>query len=178
MLLLPDKMPPQSDDVLNRITNQLSKISETLNATISIESHAKFRYDQEIYQNRSSLSESPSELSKSEIANMAKNLSVQRKNRRKYCNDVDLFGEPAWDILLDLYYAAFMGYNISVKSACIASEVPATTAIRYLDKLEMQGLIARSRCFDDRRMVFVKLTKCAVEQMEKYLLNVYRNWIV
>src|SRR3546814_17468167 len=35
----------------------------------------------------------------------------------------DLFGEPAWDILLALYAAELDGQEISVPSSCIASGV-------------------------------------------------------
>lgn len=56
----------------------------------------------------------------------------------------DLFGEPAWDILLDLYAAALEGRAVTVAEACIASAVPATAASRWLGKLAESGLIRRS----------------------------------
>jgi hypothetical protein len=36
----------------------------------------------------------------------------------------ELFKDPAWDILLDLYVARADGRGISVSSACIASGAP------------------------------------------------------
>ena len=43
-----------------------------------------------------------------------------------------LFGEPAWDILLDLYIAYHEKSAVSVSSVCIAAAVPATTGLRHL----------------------------------------------
>ena len=39
----------------------------------------------------------------------------------------ELFGEPAWDILLDLYIANVENKPVSVSSACIGSAAPPTT---------------------------------------------------
>lgn len=41
----------------------------------------------------------------------------------------DLFADPAWDILLDLAIARAENKQVSVTSLCIASGVPATTAL-------------------------------------------------
>ncbi len=46
-----------------------------------------------------------------------------------------LFGEPAWDILLDLFASEAEHIDVSVSSACLAAGVPATTAHRYLIEL-------------------------------------------
>ena len=45
--------------------------------------------------------------------------------------DADLFGEPAWDILVDLFIHQSRGKRVSVTSSCIASRVPPTTALRF-----------------------------------------------
>lgn len=76
-----------------------------------------------------------------------------------------LFGEPAWDIMLDLYQASLEGRSISVSSACIASAVPATTALRHLKGLEQAGLVERAQDGADARRVFVRLTSEAIEGM-------------
>ena len=54
-----------------------------------------------------------------------------------------LFAEPAWDMLLDLYIAGLECRNISISSACIASAVPQTTALRWIRHLEVHGLVER-----------------------------------
>ncbi len=81
----------------------------------------------------------------------------------------DLFGEPAWDLLLDLFVAREAGRRVSVSSACIAAEVPATTALRWLAVLEKRGLVERRGDPCDRRRVDVVLSDAAYAAMEQWL---------
>lgn len=80
-----------------------------------------------------------------------------------------LFGDPAWDILLDLYVARSEDREISVSSACAAGRVPATTGLRWLDRLEVAGLISRRPAANDRRRVLVELTEEAIPALEQLL---------
>jgi DNA-binding MarR family transcriptional regulator len=79
-----------------------------------------------------------------------------RDLRRRFL-DPELFGEPAWDILLDLYSANLAQKRVAVGSVCIASGVPATTAIRWLAAMEAKGLVRRRPDPSDRRRIFVEL---------------------
>lgn len=83
----------------------------------------------------------------------------------------DLFGEPAWDILLDLFIAREAGRRVSVSSACIAADVPATTALRWLSALEQRGLVERQADPIDGRRVHVGLSEAAVIMMERWLAS-------
>lgn len=69
-----------------------------------------------------------------------------------------LFGEGGWSILLDLFVSHQKGREVSVKSACIASQVPSTTALRYIALLVEQGLITTGEQVEDKRMKLLKLT--------------------
>lgn len=82
------------------------------------------------------------------------------------------FGEPAWDLLLDLYVATHDRKQVSVTAACAASAVPVTTALRWLGQLERQGLVVRLADPTDRRRMLVSLTPRAIELMETYLAQV------
>lgn len=78
-----------------------------------------------------------------------------------------LFGEPGWNILLDLYASHAEGVAISVTSASIASGAPVTTGLRTVRMLEAEGLVARGRAGSDRRRSDLMLTpagRAAVEQ--------------
>ncbi len=88
--------------------------------------------------------------------------------RRRQCLDADLFGEPSWDILLDLYCAQAAGRKISVTSACIASQVPPTTALRWLDELAKRELIVREPDEHDKRRNWVTLSDKARRLMTNY----------
>lgn len=82
----------------------------------------------------------------------------QRRVRDKmFGDDAKLFGEPSWDILLDLY-ARRGGKPVSVSSAAVASRVPATTALRWIATLETRGLVFRKPDVDDLRIRWLELT--------------------
>lgn len=81
----------------------------------------------------------------------------QRRQRERYLG-CGLFADPAWDILLDLFVAEQRGVRISVTSACIASMVPTSTALRWIGLLQRSGLIVRERDRSDRRVAHVRLT--------------------
>src|SRR3546814_4705778 len=55
----------------------------------------------------------------------------QRRMREQYF-PADMFADPAWDMLLDLYAARLDRQPVSVSSLCIAAAVPATTALRWI----------------------------------------------
>lgn len=80
----------------------------------------------------------------------------------------DLFGEPAWDMLLDLFITALQHRQISVSSACLASGVPSTTALRWLGQLERIGLVERNASPYDQRVVWVKLTNQGLQALTEY----------
>jgi len=66
-----------------------------------------------------------------------------RRSRNALFADEALFGEPAWDLLLDLFIAAKERKRVPVTSACIGAAVPTTTALRWLAVLEERGLVLR-----------------------------------
>ncbi|MFN3676553.1 MAG: hypothetical protein ACK4TC_11270 [Sphingomonas pseudosanguinis] len=80
-----------------------------------------------------------------------------RASRRKYLR-ADLFAEPYWDMLLDLYAARLKGRRVAVTSLCIASNVPSTTALRHIADMVDKGEIIRSADPVDRRRAFVRLS--------------------
>jgi len=82
-----------------------------------------------------------------------------------------LFSDPAWDMLLDLTHAHLHGKQISVSSLCIASRVPATTALRRIGDLVNTGLVTRMKDPRDGRRVFVELTAEGYEAMVTYLAH-------
>lgn len=95
-----------------------------------------------------------------------------RRRRRNYL-DADLFGEPGWDILLDLFVARLKNQMISVTSACIAGDVPATTGLRWLRQLECLGLVERIDNPNDQRSSWVRLTDKAHRAMWDYFESAF-----
>ena len=82
-----------------------------------------------------------------------------RRRRDEIFDIPGLFGDPAWDMLLDLLTNEDRLHRVSVSSACIAACVPQTTALRWLSTLEDYGLIERIKDLADGRRTFVKLTR-------------------
>jgi hypothetical protein len=91
----------------------------------------------------------------------------QRQLRARYF-DPELFADPAWDILLDLTAARAEQARISVTSACIASGVAPTTALRWIGQMIEAGLLKREQDDADRRRAFVTLTDHAADAMARY----------
>lgn len=92
----------------------------------------------------------------------------KERQRRQDCFQSDLFGEPAWDILLDLYIAAKQSKDIQTTSACVGANVPPTTALRWLTLLESKGLVERYEDPKDHRRTFVRLSLDGYARMTKY----------
>lgn len=105
-------------------------------------------------------------------AEVARTTYRDRRKRSDIFNDPALFGEPAWDILLDLFIAAKERKRLPVTSACIGAAVPATTALRWLTVLEDKGLIVRENDIADARRVFVRLSSDGYEKMVAYFSDV------
>jgi DNA-binding MarR family transcriptional regulator len=57
---------------------------------------------------------------------------------------------------------------VSVTSACIASCVPPTTALRWIAQLTEAGLLQRIEDDTDRRRAFIALTDRAADAMARY----------
>lgn len=72
-------------------------------------------------------------------------------------------------MLLDLFIAASEGRKITVKSVCLAANVPVTTALRHLRWLEEQGLANRLNHPRDARATLVQLSSYGWIAMNAYL---------
>lgn len=91
-----------------------------------------------------------------------------RRKRAAIFGNPELFGEPAWDILLDLYIAHAEAKPVSVSSACIGSAAPPTTGLRWLGVLAEEGLVVRENDPEDNRRVLVRLTRQGIAAMERF----------
>jgi hypothetical protein len=108
------------------------------------------------------------EPSRAQFLDLARRTYNLRRQRAAILGNPELFGEPAWDILLDLYIAHVEGKPVSVSSACIGSAAPPTTGLRWLGVLAEHDLILREPDPADQRRVMVRLTQRGVEAMERY----------
>jgi DNA-binding MarR family transcriptional regulator len=86
---------------------------------------------------------------------------IANRHRRARFFEAHLFADPAWDMLLDLTAAHGEGQKVSVTSLCIAANVPATTALRWLTQMVETGVLSRVADPLDRRRVFIELSDSA-----------------
>lgn len=95
----------------------------------------------------------------------AKQIIRLRRKREKLFSGIaagEVFGEPAWEMLLDLFVAKFHNKRIGVSSLCIASKAPPTTALRYITLMTQYGLTIRTPDETDQRRVFITLSESAL----------------
>lgn len=94
---------------------------------------------------------------------------IKARAARRHLFDKHLFADPAWDMLLELYALKCEGVRVSVSKLSVAANVPGTTALRWIDKLDEQGLIERTDDPLDGRRVWVVLSERGFETMWLYL---------
>ena len=83
---------------------------------------------------------------------------LQLNRQRMAIVGAELFGDPAWNIMLDLFVRETDGKETTVTSACIGADAPSTTALRHLAHLVERQLVHRTTCSVDHRKVYVRLT--------------------
>lgn len=93
---------------------------------------------------------------------------IEARRLRSQFFDGELFADPAWDMLLDLFHAEVAQRRVPVSSLCIAAAVPATTALRWISTMTDTGLFRRRADPHDGRRVFVELTPEASKAMRGY----------
>lgn len=102
------------------------------------------------------------------LAAMASSLARMRSRRSRYFS-ADLFAEPSWDILLDLFVSQVRGTRVPTTSLCLAANAPQATALRHICLLEQHGLLSRFGAPEDKRLMLVQITAQGYGQMRKCL---------
>lgn len=104
------------------------------------------------------------------LASVARSIHYARRRRDRWFEQ-GLFGEPAWDMLLDAFAHKVTGKQLTTKSISFASGVALTTALRWLNVLQEVGLIRRIPSQRDRRETIVELTDKGYRMMTLYLMD-------
>jgi MarR family transcriptional regulator, temperature-dependent positive regulator of motility len=103
-----------------------------------------------------------------ELVQFAKRLQRARQERDAYIPTAVL-GEPGWSLLLDLFVAHHQGRVVNSSGACFGAGVPQTTGLRWLDKLDLAGLIVRHPHPRDTRFVMIELSPEGLQRMTAVL---------
>lgn len=81
----------------------------------------------------------------------------RRMLRRQLVGADELFGEAAWDMLLDLFIQQAEGHPLSISSLCVTSGIPMSSALRLTQRMCDAGLIRRIPDPLDGRRSFLEL---------------------
>jgi len=77
----------------------------------------------------------------------------------------DLFADPAWDLLLEAFAAELGQKRTSISQLCLATNVPQSVAIRWIDKLEHDGWLNRPQACDEQQ---IELTTEGSVKLRRY----------
>lgn len=97
---------------------------------------------------------------------------LDARRRRADFFSPGLFADPAWDMLLALYNLELNQQSISVSKLCMSAGVPLTTALRWIAKLESDGLVRREDDPLDGRRSWVELTDAGSCAMRGYFSEI------
>lgn len=103
--------------------------------------------------------------------NKAIDLIEITKRRSRLVSAANLFADPAWFILLDLFVRQHQGLKTSVSSACHASFSPVTTALRHIALLTERNIIQRQYDPVDQRRVYLELTDETNDEIQRILVT-------
>lgn len=93
---------------------------------------------------------------------------LRAKRRRDAIFAGEGFGDPGWDLLLELYSVDLAKAQIATSELGKAASIAPSTALRWLGQLEQSGLIVRARDDADKRRMFVRLSPKGLALMREY----------
>lgn len=105
-----------------------------------------------------------------QLAQVAMRMRAAAHRRSRHLAS-EWFGEPAWEMLLELFIQFAGGARVSTKSLAIASGAPDTTALRIMDRLVEASMIKRSPSQVDKRVTLVSLTQQGVIAVGSVLME-------
>lgn len=97
-----------------------------------------------------------------------------RRSRARYL-PADLFFDPVWDILLELFRAELASETAAYPSICAAAAISPSTAARYIKLLEKLRLIVRREEQEQSDRITVGLTPEAIGALRRYFIEVVQR---
>lgn len=92
----------------------------------------------------------------------------RRLLRRQLIGSEELFGEPAWEILLDVFVHECEGKPLAITSTCATAGIPMSSGLRLIQKLCDANILRRMPDLFDGRRCFVLLQPAAFDRMRAY----------
>lgn len=111
---------------------------------------------------------SRSESGKSVALANAESLNHRRLLRQQLIGASELFGDPAWEMLVDLFIHDCRGKELSITSLCVAVHIPMSTGLRLVQKLCDAGILRRIPDHIDGRRTIIKLEPAIAHRLRAY----------
>lgn len=92
----------------------------------------------------------------------------RRLLRRQLLGNGELFGEPAWDMLLDLFINECLDKPVSMSSLCVAAGIPTSSAMKLAQRLCDAGLLYRVPDHRDGRRNFMRISPDVAHRLRAY----------
>lgn len=160
---------PSEDDIL--VTRRLDQIARSLDIEIvdhiivtSAYAHHIISRDAMAGQVPTSISytlrspEPPQGTGDTDLALANAEALVRRRFlRQQLVGAPELFGDPAWEMLVDLFIHECKGKDLSISSLCVAVSIPMSSALRLAQKLCDAGILRRIADPIDGRRSIIKL---------------------
>ncbi|HEX7782911.1 MAG TPA: hypothetical protein VF509_08900 [Sphingobium sp.] len=89
-----------------------------------------------------------------------------RRYREKLFGEI--FADPAWDMLLELYLAELEKRQLSVTAVSVAGAVPPSTGIRWITTMTEAGMIERVADPYDRRRTYLHLSRPTYDLLDEW----------
>ena len=102
---------------------------------------------------------------------VAQIISARRKRANRF--SANLFADPAWDMMLELFLARLQGRRLATSELARLANVPVTTSLRWIDKLEADGWVRRVPDRHDLRRIFAEISSRGFDTMRSWL----RDWL-
>ncbi len=116
----------------------------------------------------------PPEDEEASLLEAARQIYHSRRSRDRIFGP-DLFADPAWDILLDLFIAKREARRVTISSACAAASAPTSTAARHIAHLVQERLVVRVSRREDARSSYLDLSAAADRKLTQLLREVARS---
>jgi hypothetical protein len=96
---------------------------------------------------------------------------VRAREHRARQFRASFFGDPAWDMLLDLYVARLSGKPVYVGALSLATRSSSSTGLRLIRDMERHGEVVRRADPSDGRRVMIEISDAAMAAVERALVG-------
>lgn len=171
---------PSEEDVL--VTRRLDQIARSLDVEIidhiivtSVYAHHIISRDSIMGKPPVSMSytlrspEPPHKIGDTDLALANAEALVRRRFlRQQLVGAPELFGDPAWEMLVDLFIHECKDKDLSISSLCVAVSIPMSSALRLAQKLCDAGILRRVADPIDGRRSIIKLEPVIAHRLRAY----------